>query len=131
MKGSKERPSYPSTALRRVAYAVLGIALVMIVGVVGFIKIEGMNLVNAIFFESMLATGQGPPFPLNTDTGKLFASVMAFVSVGSVITTLFFTLAPIFAVIWKETMEKGEAEVRKIEADLSHMKDGKEKREDS
>ena len=109
----------------------MGIAVVMIVGVVGFREIEGMNLVNAIYFESMLATGQGPPFPLNTDTGKIFASVMAFVSVGSVITTLVFTLAPIFGVIWREALDMGEAEARKIEEGLTPKSDRKENGDDS
>jgi hypothetical protein len=114
-----------------VAYALLGIVVVMIVGIVGFRAIEGMNLVNAIYFESMLATGQGPPFPLTTDTGKLFASVMAFVSVGSVITTLFFTLSPIFAQVWREVLEKAEDEVRAVEKDVAPKRDEKPKSSDA
>lgn len=123
MTGSKTRYRYPATALRRVAYALLGIVVVMIVGIEGFRTIEGMNLVNAIYFESMLATGQGPPFPLVTTTGKLFASAMAFISVGSVITTLFFTLSPIFAQIWKEVLERAQDEVKVIEKDVTPNKD--------
>ena len=115
--------TYPRTALRRVAYALLGIAVVMIVGIEGFRYIEGMSLVNAIYFKSMLATGQGPPLQLNTDAGKLFASVMGFVSVGSVITTFFFTLSPIFAQIWREVMERAEDEVRTVEKDLMPKND--------
>jgi len=93
----------------------------MIVGIIGFQKIEGMNLVNAIYFESMIATGQGPPFTLNTDAGKIFASIMAFVSVSSVITTLFFTLAPVFAQIWREVALRGEAEARRIEVEAKKI----------
>jgi hypothetical protein len=66
----------------------------------------------------MLATGQGPPLQLTTDTGKLFASVMAFVSVGSVITTLVFTLGPILATVWRESLERVEGEAKKIEEDM-------------
>ena len=100
-------------------YALIGIATVMIVGIIGFHEIEGMSLVNAIYFESMLATGQGPPLMLTTDTGKIFASVMAFVSVGSVITTLVFTLAPILGGIWREVLEKAEEKARTVEKDLA------------
>ena len=64
-------------------------------------------------------------------TGKLFASVMAFVSVGSVITTLFFTLSPIFAQIWKEMMEKAEEEVRSLEKDVTPKKDEKTRTDDA
>ena len=127
MSGEKRRLRYSRVALRRVAYALTGVAAVLIIGVVGFEKIEGMRLVNAIYFESMLATGQGPPLTLNTDAGKLFASVMAFASVASVITTLFFTVAPIGAQIWREVLEKGEEEVKKIEKDLSRRKDEESK----
>jgi uncharacterized oligopeptide transporter (OPT) family protein len=117
--------------LRGVTYALISIVAVMIVGIVGFHEIEGMNLVNAIYFESMIATGQGPPFPLNTDTGKIFASVMAFVSVGSVITALFFTLAPVIAQIWREILEKGEEEVRRVEKDLTPKRDENSKADGS
>ncbi len=119
----RNRWRYPRTALRRVVYGLLLIATVMIVGVFGFIRLEGMGLVNAIYFESMLATGQGPPLQLNTDAGKLFASLMAFVSVGSVITTFFFTPAPIFGQVWRETLEKGEDEIRRVEEDLKPKDD--------
>ena len=115
---SKGRPVYSETALRRAVYAISGIVVVMIVGTVGVHLIEGMNYVNAGYFESMLATGQGPPLQLTTDTGKLFASVMAFVSVGSVITTLVFTLGPILATVWRESLERVEGEAKKIEEDM-------------
>jgi hypothetical protein len=101
----------------RVVYAVSLIAIVMIIGIVGFHYIEGMNYVDALYFESMLATGQGPPLQLNTDTGKIFASVMAFVSVGSVLTTIVYTLGPVLALIWRESLERVQGGVRKMEKD--------------
>jgi hypothetical protein len=120
---STGRPVYTQTSLRRVFYAISGIVVVMIVGAVGFHLIEGMNYVNAVYFESMLATGQGPPLELNTDAGKIFASVMAFVSVSSVITTLVFTLGPILAMIWREGLERAEEEVKKIGGEIEGKKD--------
>jgi len=122
---TQSRLAYPRTAIRRVVYGLIGIAVVMVVGVVGFRATEGMSLVNAIYFESMLATGQGPPLTLTTDTGKLFASFMAFVSVGSVITTLFFTLAPVLGQVWREVLQKTEEEARKVESDLVAKTDKK------
>ena len=107
-------------------YAISGIVVVMIIGIVGFHLIEGMNYVNAVYFESMLATGQGPPLQLNTDAGKLFASVMAFVSVGSVITTLVFTLGPILSTIWREGLERVEGEAKNIEEDVKEREKPKE-----
>jgi hypothetical protein len=117
-----DRPIYSPTALRRALLAIGSIVIVLIVGIVGFHYIEGMDYVNALYFESMLATGQGPPLQLNTDAGKVFASVMAFVSVGSVITSLVFTLGPILNTVLREGLERTESEVRKIEKEIEPKK---------
>jgi len=104
---------------RRLFYAVSGIVLVMVIGIVGFHQIEGMDWVNALYFESMLATGQGPPLALATDSGKVFASVMGFVSVGTVFTSLVVTLVPIISQLWRETLERMERDAKALEDDLS------------
>jgi hypothetical protein len=109
---------YPRTALRRSVYALCAIVVVMIIGIIGFHLIEGMSFVNALYEESMLATGQGPAITINTDNGKVFASVMAFVSVGSVITTLTFTLGPILSQLWREGLERVEEEARTAGNDI-------------
>jgi hypothetical protein len=115
-------PSFQSRR-RRVFYAVSGIATVMIIGIIGFHLIEGMGWVNAIYFESMLATGQGPPLALNTDAGKLFASVMGFVSVGTVFTSLVVTLVPIISQLWREGLERAESDARALERDVTRRKE--------
>jgi len=104
---------------RRLFYAVSGIVLVMVIGIVGFHQIEGMDWVNALYFESMLATGQGPPLTLTTDSGKIFASVMGFVSVGTVFTSLVVTLVPIISQLWREGLERVEKDAKELERDLS------------
>jgi len=111
-------PMYTRKALRRVAYAFSLIIAVMIVGIVGFHYIEGMDYVDAVYFESMLATGQGPPLTLATDNGKIFASIMAFVSVGSVLTTLVYTLGPLATSIWREGIERVEKEAKSAEKEI-------------
>jgi hypothetical protein len=104
---------------RRLFYAVSGIALVMVIGILGFHQIEGMDWVNALYFESMLATGQGPPLALTTNSGKIFASVMGFVSVGTVFTSLVVTLVPIVSQVWRESLERMEKDAKALEKDLS------------
>jgi hypothetical protein len=104
--------------LRRAFLAVSAVALAEVLGTVGFHAIEGMNWVNAFYFESMLATGQGPPLPLVTDSGKIFASIMGFVSVGSTLSAVIFTLGPIFARIWHEAWLHVEAEAHHLAAEL-------------
>jgi hypothetical protein len=114
---------YPPTALRRAVYGIIAIVLVLVVGTLGLRSIEGISYVNAFYFESMLAAGQGPPFPLTTDAGKIFVSVMGFVSVGAVLVTITVTLVPIAAQIWREALEDVEGEARAVEADLKSEKD--------
>jgi len=106
------------TAIRRLVYALIGIGLVLIIGTVGFHLIAGLSPVDSFYFESMLATGQGPPVQLTTDNSKLFASVMAFVSVGSVVSTLLFAVGPIVRRFWREEAERIEEGVRTLEKDI-------------
>ena len=103
-------------------YSLSLIALVLVVGVVGFHQLEGMRWVDAVYFESMLAAGQGPPIPLITDWGKIFASVMGFVSVGTVLVTLVVNLGPIMSQVWRESLEQLETDARKLEQDVSGKK---------
>jgi hypothetical protein len=116
-------PSSPASRSRRNArralLALSAIAAAEVIGSVGFHVIEGASWINAFYFESMLATGQGPPFPLNTDAGKIFASVMAFVSVGSTLSAVLFILGPMLARLWRGLVEGVETEARRIERDVT------------
>ena len=123
MKSPPKRLIIPSSRKRRAFYALSGIAVVMVVGVVGFRYIEGMRWVDALYMESMLATGQGPPIPLNTDAGKIFASIMGFVSVGTVFTSLVVTLVPIVSQLWREGLERVEVDARTLEGELTRKKE--------
>ncbi len=102
-------------AKRRAIYALIAVAGAEVVGTIGLHLIENASWINAFYFESMLATGQGPPFPLVTNAGKIFASIMAYVSVGSVLTALFFAVGPIVARFWHESLDRIEEDVRRIE----------------
>jgi hypothetical protein len=108
----------PRTQIRRAVYSLILVVVILLIGTAGFHAIEGAGLIDAFYFESMLATGQGPPFPLQTDTGKIFASIMAFVSVGSVVTSFVFTLGPIAGRLWREGLERIEAGARELETDV-------------
>jgi hypothetical protein len=106
------------TRFRRAAYALVFLALVLIVGTVGFHLVAGLAWVDSFYFESMLATGQGPPLALTSDASKLYASAMAFVSVGSVLTTVVFTLGPIAARAWREAAQQLELDARQLEDEI-------------
>ncbi len=114
----RSRAPLPRTRVRRAVYSLVAVAIVLVVGTLGFHAIANVGYVDAFYFESMLATGQGPPFVLVTDEAKLFASVMAFVSLGSVLTSVVFTLGPIVSRMWHEAAERVEREFRTVEKEL-------------
>jgi len=99
-------------------WAIVGIGLVLVLGTVGFHLVAGLSPVDSFYFESMLATGQGPPTPLTTDSAKIFASIMAFVSVGSVVSTLLFAVGPVVRQFWREEVEHIEAGARAVEREI-------------
>jgi hypothetical protein len=105
---------------RRAVISLLALAVVLLIGTIGFHIVTGAGTITSFYFESMLATGQGPPsnLILTTSTAELFASGMAFLSVGTVVTTLFLNLGPIFARLWREGVELAEREVRKLEEEV-------------
>jgi|GEM_PF-1601680 len=100
---------------RRAAYSFVAVGIVLALGTAGFFMLTGSSWVDSFYFESMLATGQGPPFPLNTDGAKLFASFMAFLSVGTVLTTVIINLGPILAQLWREGIQEAERDLRMVE----------------
>jgi hypothetical protein len=105
--------------------------LVIIIGTLGFHSIEGMGYVDAFYFESMLATGQGPPLTLVTDSGKIFASVMAFVSVASVASGILLILGPILAKLWRGGLEHVEKEAKALEGEIVRRHEKKEPETDA
>lgn len=103
---------------RRALIAITAVLAAEVVGTVGFHVIEGAGWINAFYFESMLATGQGPPFTLVTNTGKIFASIMAFVSVGSTLSAVIFAVGPLLSRVWRELVEDVEVRTKVVEQDI-------------
>jgi hypothetical protein len=118
---ARRRSQLPASRRRIVVYSLSLVVLVLVV-VVGFHQLERMRWVDAVYFESMLAAGQGPPISLTTDWGKIFASVMGFVSVGTVLVSLVVNIGPIISQVWRESIEQLEADARKLEQDVSGKK---------
>ncbi|MGC2290226.1 MAG: hypothetical protein WA688_10290 [Thermoplasmata archaeon] len=117
----RREPRLTLAAKRRLLYALTGIGVVLIAGSIGFHLIAGLDAVNSVYFESMLATGQGPPLTLTSNKAKIFASVMAFVSVGSVVSTLLFAVGPVVRLVWHNSLVYVEKEVRGLEDDVEHQ----------
>ena len=85
---------------RRGFYAFLFVAVVASVGTFGMHRLEGMSYLDAFYFISMIATAQGPSAVPVTSAGKLFAVLMAYLSVGSVVAALGFFFGPFFGQLW-------------------------------
>ena len=82
-------------------------------GTVAMHAIEGWSYLDSFYFTSFIATGQGPPGDLQpvSALGKVFSSVLAFVSVGTVITALLFLFGPFLGRLLKAGEERlGEVE---------------------
>ena len=120
---SPSAPTVPSQMSRRrhrrIAYSLIAIGIVLVIGTAGFAGLTGSGWVDSFYFECMLATGQGPPFVLTSDAAKLFASFMAFVSIGTVLTTLVVNLGPVLGRLWREGIEEAEHEIRRLEREMS------------
>ncbi len=111
------RVNLPRSVWRRALYSLILIAAVVIFGTVAMHLIEGWGYLDAFYFTSFIATGQGPPPNLApaSDFGKVFASVLAFVSVGTVITALLFIFGPFLGRVFREGEEKLEELGREVE----------------
>ncbi len=107
---------------RRALYSVLLIVVVLAVGTLGIHYLEGWAYIDSFYFTTMLVTAEGPPNVPATDAGKIFASFMAFVGVGSVVTALVFILGPALAAIWRKSIGEVEKEIRVAEHKIERKK---------
>ena len=100
---------------KRALYAILVLALVMTIGTLGLMWLEGWTPVDSFYFMSLLATAEGPSAIPATNPGKIFAAVMAFFSIGAAISAITFTFGPLFGTAIKEGLgyvEKEEVKLR-------------------
>lgn len=114
------RRRIPKSFWSRAAYSFALIVGVELVGTVSMHFIEGWTLLDSFYFTSFIATGQGPPSNLlvSDPAGKIFSSILAFVSVGTVITALLFLFGPFLGVVLREGEEKAEEVGRDVELEL-------------
>ncbi|HTL69876.1 MAG TPA: ion channel [Candidatus Eisenbacteria bacterium] len=97
--------------VRRGLYSAALVVLVMATGTFGIHRIEKLSYVDSFYFMSMIATAQGPAFAPQTAAGKIFTSLMAFLSVGSVVAALGFLFGPFFGLLWRIGVVKFEEEI--------------------
>ena len=96
------------------------LAIVMAIGTIGMMLLEGWDAVTSFYFMSLLATAEGPAEAPATVAGKIFASIMAFFSIGAAISAITFTFGPLFGSVLKEGISYVEREEDRIKARLEH-----------
>jgi hypothetical protein len=99
------------SATKRGWFSFFIVACVMAIGTVGMHRLEYLPWLEAFYFMSMIATGQGPIYTPVTSAGMVFVSVMAFVSVGTVVAALGFLFGPFFGQLWHIGRRKLEEEI--------------------
>ncbi len=113
----KRRRLIPRSFWTRAIYSFCLIAAVVLAGTVAMHFIEGWSYLDSFYFTSFIATGQGPPANLEPSStlGKVFSSILAFVSVGTVVTALLFLFGPFLGRILRAGEEKLEEVEREVE----------------
>ena len=107
---------------RRAFYATIVLALVMAVGTLGMMLLEHWGVVDSFYFMALIATAEGPAATPATDAGKIFAAIMAFVSIGAAISAITFTFGPLFGSALRQGMFHVEKEEEKLKERLEHNK---------
>ena len=109
--------SHPLSPIsRRALLAILAIATVMIVGVVGTKMLTGWAWIDSFYFMSMVATAQGPPNAPPNFWAKIFVAIMAFVSIGTLITSIGVIFGPFLGYLFHKGVTYAEKEEEKIRA---------------
>jgi len=105
---------------KRTFFSIAILGLVMAIGTIGMMVLEGWDLVTSFYFMSLLATAEGPAQSPMTIGGKIFASFMAFLSIGAAISAITFTFGPLFGSVLKEGIAYVEREEDKLKTRLEH-----------
>ncbi len=116
---------------RRALFSIVILAVVMAIGTIGMMFLEGWDPVTSFYFMALLATAEGPALSPLTVAGKLFASLMAFVSIGAAISAITFTFGPLFGYALREGFAYIEKEDDKLKTrierkDQAHSSANKE-----
>ena len=114
-----QRRHHLHSPVRRGIYSFGLIIGIMLIGTIGMHLIERLSYIDAFYFMSMIATAQGSTYAPVTTLGKIFASLMAFISVGCAVTALAFLFGPFFGKLWRIGVVKLEDELQS----LRHNKD--------
>ncbi len=111
--------NHPLSPFRKKALgAILVLAIVIAIGTFGLMLIEGWDIVTSFYFMSFLATAEGPAQSPATWQGKIFASFMAFFSIGAALSAIAFAFGPLFGAAMHVGFHYVEREEKKLKERL-------------
>jgi|ADKI01.1.fsa_nt_gi Kef-type K+ transport systems, predicted NAD-binding component len=95
----------------RAAVALAVVVSLITIGTVGYSYIEKQSLLKSFYIMSMVFTAQGPPSAPSTEAGLIFTALMAYVSIGILVSLIAFILGPLLVQTFKEVVEKVETSI--------------------
>lgn len=101
----------------RTLWALFAILIVMAVGTVGIKELTGWRWIQSFYFMAMVATAEGPPEAPTGIAASIFAAVMAFISVGTLITATGIIFGPYLGYLFHKGMRFSEKEFQKLETE--------------
>lgn len=100
MAGRIRQPLLPRFAFLvriafRISIAVGAVLAALAIGAIGYHYTEGLAWIDAVLSAAMILTGMGPVYPLQTNAGKIFATIYALFSGVFFLSTVAILYAPI------------------------------------
>ena len=86
----------------------------MTVGTVGTKILTGWTWIDSFYFMSMVATAQGPPNAPPNFWSKIFIAIMAFVSIGTLITAVGTLFGPFLGYLFHKGVRYAETQELKV-----------------
>jgi hypothetical protein len=115
---------HPLTPLaRRSAIAIFAILVVMTIGTVGMKFLSGWGWLESFYFMAMLGTAEGPPEVPPNAISSIFAGVMAFISIGTLITAAGIIFGPTLGYLFHRGMQYSQKEYEKLESERAKKKE--------
>jgi hypothetical protein len=82
----------------------------MTVGTVGMKVLTGWDWIASFYFMSMIATAEGPPTLPPNSISQIFAAIMAFISIGTLITAIGTIFGPFLGYLFHKGVTFAERE---------------------
>lgn len=102
-----------SPITKRSLLAISAVVGVMVVGTVGTKFLAGYSWIDSFYFMSMVATAQGPPTAPPTFWAKVFISIMAFISIGTLITAIGTLFGPFLGYVFHKGISYAQLEIER------------------